>query len=676
MVNNIALYEENEEFNRAVDFIRSSDKLVYLTGKLGTDKTTFLKHIKLTTEKNTMIVAATGLAAANVGGVTIRSFFNIPSGPFLPNDLRLRTEISKNDEDERTIYSTFQYRRGTLEIIKNLELLIIDEVSMLRVDTLDVIDTILSVFRNKQDLPFGGVQVILIGGAFQLPPIADDNEWNILSRFYKTRFFFSAKVIEQNPSIDIELKKIYRQENNVAFKENNIVLEGDDIEFEEGNVEFNRAVDFIRYHTDKIVYLTGKAGTGKTTFLKYIKRNTKKNTVIVAPTGVAALNAGGVTIHSFFKIPLGPLPPDDPRLRTEISENDEDKRTIYSTFRYRKGALEIIKNLELLIIDEVSMLRADVLDVIDKILRAFRKQDLFFGGVQVILIGDPFQLPPIANDNEWNILSRFYKTHFFFSAKVIEQNPPIYIELKKIYRQHEQEFIDLLNRVRVNEITQEDLQKLNSKYDPACSDNGSEYIILATHNKIVEETNRMKLDQLETELFTFEATLTGDFSCKPTDELLKMKVEAQVMFLRNDNTGRKRYFNGKIGKIKELEKDSIRLIFDDGSEVKVKRSVWHNIRYVWDEKEKKIKKEEIGTFEQFPIRLAWAITVHKGQGLTFKKVIVDLEKAFDAGQVYVALSRCTSFDGLKLKTRLNRNAIKTNPKVLEFAKKNETSKNQ
>lgn len=446
----------------------------------------------------------------------------------------------------------------------------------------------------------------------------------------------------------------------------------DNIELDKENVEFNNAAEFVR-HTDKLVYLTGKAGTGKTTFLKYIKDTTNKNTVILAPTGVAAINAGGVTIHSFFQIPFGPFVPDDSRLRTTAT-GTENRETIYTTFRYRDDKREIIENLELLIIDEISMVRADMLDVIDRILKVFRKKPyLPFGGVQVILIGDTFQLPPIADNEQWSILSQFYKTPFFFSSKIIEQNTPLYIELKKIYRQNEQEFIDLLNRVRVSQVNANDFSVLNAKYNPTFSGNGSDYIILATHNNIVNETNLTKLNQLTTELFTYEANVTGTFpdKHKPTDHYLKLKVGAQIMFIKNDTGEYKRYYNGKIGKIKELEEATITVVFDDESEVEVERAVWNNIQYSYNRGQKRIVEEIIGTFEQFPIRLAWAITVHKSQGLTFEKVIADLGRAFAPGQVYVALSRCTSFSGLMLKTQLNSYAIKTDPRVIEFAQ-NET----
>lgn len=446
----------------------------------------------------------------------------------------------------------------------------------------------------------------------------------------------------------------------------------ENIKLDNENVEFNNAAEFVRL-TDKLVYLTGKAGTGKTTFLKYIKKITDKNTVILAPTGVAAINAGGVTIHSFFQIPLGPFVPGDSRLRTNATGSDNEE-TIFSTFRYREDKLEIIKNLDLLIIDEISMVRADTLDVIDRLLRVFRKKPhLPFGGVQVILIGDIFQLAPIADDEQWSILSQFYKTQFFFSSKVIEDNVPVYIELKKIYRQKEQEFIDLLNRVRVNKVTDKDFQILNSKYNPTFSGDGSDYIILATHNKIVNETNQTKLNQLVTKLFTYVANVTGDFpdKNKPTDHFLNLKEGAQIMFIKNDSGEFKRYHNGKIGKIKELEENSIKVVFDDESEVIVERAIWNNIQYSYNKDKKKIEEKIIGTFEQFPIRLAWAITVHKSQGLTFDKVIADLGQAFASGQVYVALSRCTSLNGLVLKSIIDYRAVITDRAVINFAE-NET----
>jgi len=444
----------------------------------------------------------------------------------------------------------------------------------------------------------------------------------------------------------------------------------DNIQLDKDNIEFNNAAEFVN-HTDKLVYLTGKAGTGKTTFLKYIKKTTSKNTVVLAPTGVAAINAGGETIHSFFQIPFGPFVPNDSRLRTS-SHNTENKETIYTTFKYKDKKKEILQKMELLIIDEISMVRSDLLDVIDQILKVFRNKSYMpFGGVQVILIGDTFQLPPIIKEDQWEILKQFYKTPFFFSSNAIQQNKPVYIELKKMYRQNDQKFIDLLNKVRIGKLDIIDYNFLNSKYNPSFQSEDSSHIILATHNYIVNNTNSTKLDQLNTEEFTYEAVIDGEFSHKnfPTVQFLDLKEGAQVMFIKNDKY--KRYHNGKIGKIKKLKSNEIIVAFDEGKEISVEIAVWESIKYTYNQDENKIEEVVVGTFEQFPLRLAWAITVHKSQGLTFDKVYADLGKAFSSGHVYVALSRCTSLNGLVLKTPINNKAIITSPEAIEFAK-NET----
>ncbi len=434
------------------------------------------------------------------------------------------------------------------------------------------------------------------------------------------------------------------------------------------NTEFNLATELVK-NGEKLIYLTGKAGSGKTTFLKNIKKIIDKKTIVLAPTGVAALNAGGQTIHSFFKIAPSVYLPDDYRLRKWNNlENDGDARTIFDFFTYRKNHKNLIVNLELLIIDEISMVRCDLLDVIDRLLRVFRDNESeAFGGVQVLLIGDAYQLPPIVPKDQWELLSKYYKSPFFFDSNVLINNSPKYIELKKIYRQKDEKFINLLNKIRTNSINNDDLDLLNSRFNPSVKDNDNlDYITIATHNKIVENINTKRLNELEHQEYTYEAIIHGDFqdSLLPTDKVLKLKVGAQVMFIRNDLE--KKYYNGKIGHIKSLDSDMIIIEVGKGKEIEVNRYNWENIRYNWNDKSKKIEEELIGEFIQFPIKLAWSITVHKCQGLTFDRIIADISNSFTAGQVYVALSRCTSLEGIILKSKINRNAIKTDPFVERF----------
>lgn len=452
-------------------------------------------------------------------------------------------------------------------------------------------------------------------------------------------------------------------------------FEVDGIKLDPDNQEFQYALQFA-LESNRNLYLTGKAGSGKTTFLKYLRKVTNKNMVVVAPTGVAAVNAGGQTIHSFFRIAPSLYTPNDKRLRRYAPPGDEDQSTIYDNFQYNKEHLKIIQNLELLVIDEVSMVRADLLDVVDTLLRVYRKNYRPFGGVQVILIGDTFQLPPVVKGEDKDLLMMFYDSEFFFSAKVIQQNKPLYIELKKIYRQNERDFIDLLNRVRVNNMIPADFQTLARRYNPsfvpAENDN---YIILATKNDRVNEVNDRKLAELTTPLKEYIAKVEDEFPEKdrPTDTELHLKVGAQVMFVKNDRD--KRFYNGKLGVVKGTNDDEVKVEIENGQGIRktlsISRETWKKVEYSWDEENKCIIEKVVGTFTQFPLRLAWAITVHKSQGLTFEKVIADIGDSFASGQVYVALSRCTSMNGLVLLSPITPRTVKTDPRVLQFAQ-NET----
>jgi DNA-binding NarL/FixJ family response regulator len=440
------------------------------------------------------------------------------------------------------------------------------------------------------------------------------------------------------------------------------------------NPLFSIAADFVN-NTSRHIFLTGKAGTGKTTFLKYIRETTKKKCVVVAPTGVAAINAGGMTMHSFFQLPLGPFVP---RTHRSTDNGGTDQYTLFKELRVSDQKREMFRDLELLIIDEVSMVRCDMLDATDAILRYFRKSPHTpFGGVQVLYIGDLFQLPPVVPESDWSLLRQFYQSPFFFHSKVVEEAPPVYLELKKIYRQSQQEFIDILNRIRNNQATQADLDVLNARGDDI-PNSGHKYVTLTTHNYKADRINNAELNRLPGAMFEFKGEVQGDFPERnlPTDQSLKLKVGAQVMFIRNDKSEDRRYYNGKIATVKEIDDDGIRVILSDSEEeLLLEKETWSNIRYSYNAQQGSIDEELLGSFTQYPIRLAWAITIHKSQGLTFQHAIIDAGDSFAPGQVYVALSRCTSLDGLICRSRILPSSISTDPLVLEFSR-NESSEGE
>jgi len=453
-----------------------------------------------------------------------------------------------------------------------------------------------------------------------------------------------------------------KDEKTIKIPSSDFFLNAENLELDRENQEFNNAVTLVN-ETNKNIFITGKAGTGKTTFLKYITEKTIKNFIILAPTGVAAINSGGTTINSFFQIDFSVYVPNDKRLSTE--KEKDGSSPLFKNFKYNKSKQEIIKNLNILIIDEISMVRCDIIDVIDEILKAYRNNSKPFGGIQVMLIGDVFQLPPILIGEKKNILNQFYNSGFFFESKIIQNIKLTYIELKKIYRQTDHEFIDMLNRIRIGQTTQNDINKLNSRYNPHFKED--EYINLCTHNAIVEETNLNKLGNLPEKSFFYKSKISGSFPENnfSTEKTLELKVGAQVMFIKNNPS--KGFYNGKITLISKLEDDRVWVVLKN-QEVELELEEWNNIRYTYNKEKKTVEQEIIGTFNQFPIRLAWAITVHKSQGKTFEKVYADLGNSFAPGQVYVALSRCTSFNQLFLKTKLNSNVIKVDRDALAFSR--------
>ncbi len=424
--------------------------------------------------------------------------------------------------------------------------------------------------------------------------------------------------------------------------------------------------------TQRSIFLTGKAGTGKTTLLREIIQTTHKNTVVVAPTGIAALNAGGVTIHSMFQLPFAGFIPDknaDPQFSGSVKF--ESQSTLRRHFRMSGLKKAVIQNMELLVIDEVSMLRADLLDAIDFMMQSVRKIKQPFGGVQVLFIGDLLQLPPVIKDEEWRTLRNYYKGKFFFHSHVIQQNPPLYIELSKIFRQTDDAFISVLNNLRNNEITNSDIQTLNEFVKPDFDlKNNPGFITLTTHNAKADQINAKALEELNGKLVRYKPEIVGEFPDKiyPVDEILNLKMGAQVMFVKNDLTPEKKYFNGKMGFIKSLSEHEILVHFpEENKTIEVEKYEWQNISYFVDPNTKEISEEVLGTFVHYPIKLAWAITVHKSQGLTFDKAALDVSQVFLPGQAYVALSRLRSLNGLILLSPLRMNGISNDQDVMDYA---------
>ncbi|NPD92786.1 helix-turn-helix domain-containing protein [Xylanibacter muris] len=423
------------------------------------------------------------------------------------------------------------------------------------------------------------------------------------------------------------------------------------------NPELQRAWQIIE-STGTNLFLTGKAGTGKTTFLRKLKELSPKRMIVVAPTGIAAINANGMTIHSFFQLPLAPFIP-------ETTFNTKQNH-----YRFSKQKIDIIRSIDLLVIDEISMVRADLLDAIDSVLRQYRKNSNPFGGVQLLLIGDLQQLAPVVKDSEQELLSQYYETTYFFGSHALRKTDYVTIELKTVYRQSDSRFLSILNKVRENKVDRQTLEELNKRYVPDISlYDDRKYIRLTTHNRQAQETNNRKLDELPGKAFTFKATIEDDFPeySYPTDMIITLKKGAQVMFVKNDTSGEKRYYNGMLGEVCEINDKGFSVKSKDtGDIIEVGLEEWANCKYALDKDTKEITEIVEGVFRQYPVKLAWAITIHKSQGLTFSHAIIDIQNSFAHGQTYVALSRCKSLEGLVLSSPISVHAIINDSSIKTF----------
>jgi DNA replication protein DnaC len=440
------------------------------------------------------------------------------------------------------------------------------------------------------------------------------------------------------------------------------------------NDQLKLAYDFIQY-TNQNVFLTGKAGTGKTTFLRNLKNSSPKRMIVVAPTGVAAINAGGVTIHSFFQLSFGPqIPLMVNKMKNNLSEWKDNFQGIK---RFSKEKINIIKTLDLLVIDEISMVRSDILDAVDEVFRRFKDKKKPFGGTQVLMIGDMQQLSPIIKDDEWKILKDFYENCYFFSSRALRQSGFVSIELVEVFRQKDSSFINLLNRIRDNNVDSQVLDLLNKRFIPDFNPSDEEgYITLTTHNYQAKDINQRKLNSIKNKLYNFDANVNGDFPeySYPADFTFSVKVDCQVMFIKNDPSFEKQFYNGKIGVVTEINDDNIEVYCkEDESYITVYRTEWGNYKYTIDEKTNEINEEVIGSFVQFPLKLAWAITIHKSQGLTFDKAVIDARLSFAHGQVYVALSRCRTLEGMVLSSPIEPGSIKSDNEITNFSSKIENN---